>query len=248
MKPEIRISDDSRRLIIDAAAYVSDLIHAVLKVKNDCTLVLSGGSTPRELYAALASQPYVDSLPWDRVHLFWGDERTVPPEHEDSNYRMAREAMIDRLGIPEDNVHRIPAEMEPEAAASAYESVLKTFFKGGPFAPGRDGVVPVFDLVLLGLGEDGHTASLFPETTVLEERRRWVSSVYVPRLDTHRITLTYPVINNAATVLFLVSGASKSRVLGKLFDGTGSVYPAAKVSPHSGKLVFLTDITAAADL
>jgi 6-phosphogluconolactonase len=164
------------------------------------TVALSGGSTPRRLFEVLAEPAFCDRVPWAQVHLFWGDERCVPPEHSASNYRMAREALLDRISIPEENIHRIRGELHPAQAAALYEAEIENDL----------GTDRAFDLVLLGMGTDGHTASLFPGSKALEERERKAIPVFAEHLGSWRVTMTLPVLNRARHVLFLVSGASKA--------------------------------------
>jgi 6-phosphogluconolactonase len=209
------------------------------------TVALSGGSTPRALYSLLASDQFRPRVPWPQVHLFWGDERCVSPDHSESNYRMAREALIDAVPIPTQNIHRMPAEYEDHArAATEYEQTLKAFF-GVPA-----GEWPRFDLILLGMGNDGHTASLFPGTSALAERKRWVTANYVEKLDTHRLTLTVPVINHAANVVFLISSESKASVLREVLEGQYEPQrlPSQLIRPVEGKLLFIVDRAASKEL
>ncbi len=186
-----------------AAERIVQAAQQAIAARGRFTLALSGGSTPRATYRRLASLP----LDWARVHLFWGDERAVPPDDPQSNYRMAREALIDHVSIPAGNVHRIPAELPPEEAARRYQAELEVFFGGAAR----------FDLVLLGLGADGHTASLFPGVAVPDDRL--VAAVHVPQMDTWRITLTPKAINAAQEIVFLVSGAGKRPALRAVQDG-----------------------------
>ncbi len=187
--------------------------------------MLAGGSTPKAAYGILA-RDYAETVDWGRVHAFFGDERTVPPGHEDSNYRMAREALLDR--VPVGGVHRMRGELPPDEAAASYEEELRAFF-------GDEGP-PRFDLILLGLGEDGHTASLFPETSALEVTDRLVVANPVLKLDTTRITLTAPVLNAARAVIFLVAGESKAEALKEVLEGDADPrrYPAKLVQPADG--------------
>ena len=188
-------------------------------------VVLAGGSTPKAMYGVLA-RDYADRIDWSRVHVFFSDERTVPPDHEDSNYKMASEVLLDH--VPVGSVHRIRGELLPDEAAKAYEEELRTFF--------RTEDVPRFDLILLGVGRDGHTASLFPETSALEVHDRWVVANPVLKLDTIRITLTVPVINAARAVIFLVAGEDKAEALGKILEGDADprAYPATLIQPPGG--------------
>jgi len=208
------------------------------------TVALSGGSTPKGLYALLASPAYSPRVSWNQVHLFWGDERCVPPDHPDSNYRMAHESLISRIAIPAANVHRMCGEIEPGVAAAEYERMLKEFF----FLP--EGAPPRFDLILLGLGEDGHTASMFPGSAALDEKKCLVAAPYIEKFKAHRLTLTLPVLNHGADVVFLVAGQSKAAVvkeiLGKKTDSP--VLPAARVTPLDGHLTWLITRDAATAL
>jgi 6-phosphogluconolactonase len=195
---------------------------------------LSGGSTPRRLYQLLAEPPYRDAVPWDRIHWFWGDERFVPPDHPDSNYRMVREALLSRAPVPAANIHPIETSGDPAAAARAYERILKSFYGSENLDPAR----PLFDIELLGLGPDGHTASLFPGTKVLEERQRWVAEVVGAKPET-RITLTYPVLDSARHTAFLVAGTDKREPLTRVLAHDEGL-PAARVQPV-GELVWFVD-------
>ena len=199
-------------------------------------VALAGGSTPKATYEALA-RDYADKLDWSRVHVFFGDERTVPPDHEDSNYRMAQRALLSR--VPVGGVHRMRGESPPAEAAAAYEEELRRFF--GP------GDLPSLDLILLGLGEDGHTASLFPETSALDVADRWVVANPVLKLQTTRLTLTVPVINTAKAVTFLVAGEGKAGALREILEGDAAprAYPAKFVNPESGVLTWMVDRAAA---
>jgi 6-phosphogluconolactonase len=211
------------------------------------TFVLSGGSTPRSLFTLLADpqESFRDRIAWSAVHVFWGDERCVPPDHPESNYRMARESLLDHVPIPAANVHRIAAE-NPDAAAAAalYDNELALFFALA------ERELPRFDLVLLGLGPDGHTASLFPGNAAVHETERRVIAPFVEKFNTHRITLTAPVLNHAAVVIFLVSGAEKAAALAAVVEGARQVdlYPAQIIQPDDGVLVWLVDDAAAEGL
>jgi 6-phosphogluconolactonase len=194
---------------------------------------LSGGSTPRLLYERLAEPPYRDTFPWSRTHWFWGDERFVPHDDARSNYRMVREALLSRAPIPADNVHPIPTEgITPEAAASSYERQLKSFYGAERLDPAR----PLFDVTLLGLGPDGHTASLFPGTAVLAEQSRWVAAVVGAKSEA-RITLTYPALESSRNAAFLVEGQEKRAILKRLCRGDDSL-PAARLRPIGVLRVF----------
>ena len=203
---------------------------------------LSGGKTPVGIYSLLAKAPFASQIPWARVHLFWADERCVPPDHADSNYRLVRELLLDYVPIPAANVHRIPAEMDPVEAAARYEGQLRELF-----APHGDGF-PVFDFILLGLGDDGHTASLFPGTRSIRESARWVVGHHVDAQKGWRITLTPPVINAARMVAFIVAGAGKAAVMKDILEGffRPDTLPAQIVRPAGGDLVWMLDREAAA--
>jgi 6-phosphogluconolactonase len=199
---------------------------------------LSGGSTPKTLYSLLAAPPFRDRFPWDRTHLFFGDERFVPPDHPDSNYRMAREAMISRVPIPPAQVHPWETSGDPEQSARHYADTLQRFYGAATLDPVR----PLFDVMFLGLGEDGHTASLFPGVAALSERTAWTAAVIGAKPEP-RLTLTYPVLNSARVVAFLVAGAGKREILARALAGDPAL-PATGVRP-SGELVWFTDQAAA---
>ena len=243
MKPEIRTYKTLADLSRAAAEFIVGLAEATIKKKNVFTLVLSGGSTPRLLYEDLALQPFSKRIDWHKTHIFWGDERCVPPNHPESNYGLAYQALVSRVDIPPANVHRIPAESgSANAAAEAYEETLHHFFV--PSVGSEHGAhLPSFDLILLGLGQDGHTASLFPGDAALEERYRWVAPVDGASASppVPRVTLTLPVLNEAKRVVFLVSGSRKKGVFEKIMNNPGTAaYPAARVRP-SGRLLWFID-------
>jgi len=196
------------------------------------------------LYALLASADYNRRIPWNQVHLFWGDERCVPPDHPQSNFRMVRESLLTKIKIPPENVHRMAGEKEPKTAAVEYEEQMMKFFRLS------EGTLPRFDLILLGLGEDGHTASLFPGSDALNETKQLVAANFVEKFNAHRLTLTLPVLNHGADVVFLVAGQSKAAVvkeiLGKKTDSP--VLPAARVMPLDGHLTWLITRDAATAL
>jgi 6-phosphogluconolactonase len=236
---EVRVFGDAAELARGAAEEIAFRIEETLCERDRFSWALSGGSTPRALYRLLASDSYRERLPWSGVHFFWGDERHVPPDHPESNFRMAREAMLDAVPVPAENVHRIAAE-EPDAerAARLYEEELRSFF-----ALSR-GEWPRFDLVLLGLGADGHTASLFPGSAALHERERLVVAPWVETQRAFRITLTPPVLSGARRALFLVSGAEKAAALRAVLAGDREPdrYPAQAVE---GNRLWLVDRAAA---
>lgn len=243
--PVVRVFADPEGVARAAAEEFERRVLQKVQSHGDFAVALSGGSTPKRLYALLATPPFADTMPWERVHFFWGDERAVAPEHPDSNYGTAREALFDRISIPPGNVHRIPAEQpDPETAASAYESTLRRFFRLASAA------LPRFDLIFLGMGADGHTASLFPGSDALRETRRLVVAPWVEAVGSHRVSLTCPVINNAACIVFLVTGAEKAEPLRRVLeteDG-GAELPARLIRPRDGELFWFVDRAAAARL
>jgi 6-phosphogluconolactonase len=212
-------------------------------------VALSGGSTPRLLHDLLRRPPYVEKIAWEEIDFFFGDERSVAPSHSDSNYRMARVTLFDELKIRADQIHRMQAERSDlDAAAREYEVELADAFG----SPGREAGAqpPRIDLIFLGIGVDGHTASLFPGTSALAEQHRWVVGNPVPQLDCERMTFTYPLINAGIRVIFLVTGASKGPALKGILEGprSDSPYPAQSVAPDDGRLLFLFDRPAAGEL
>jgi 6-phosphogluconolactonase len=243
MKPEIDIVTDAAALYrAGAAEFVRQATEAV-GVKGAFTVALSGGSTPKGLYGLLATDPTLRvQVPWDNIHVFWGDERHVPPDDAESNYRMANDTMLSKVPIPSTNVHRINSE-HPEAsqAAEAYEQTLRAFFR----LPA--GQLPRFDLVFLGLGPEGHTASLFPGTKALHEEQRLVVSNWVGKFYTDRMTMTPPVLNNASCVIFLVSGEDKALPLKAVLEGPHEPeqLPAQLIRLSRGRLLWLVDRPAA---
>lgn len=219
----VRAYESPEELAGAAAREFTDRAAEAIEERGRFAVVLAGGSTPKAMYGILA-RDYANSLDWSKVHVFFGDERTVAPDHEDSNYRMAREALLDHVRVG--SVHRMRCELTPDEAAAAYEEQLREFFGG----------IPQFDLILLGIGGDGHTASLFPETPALEVQDRWVVANPVPKLDTTRVTLTVPVINAAQSVVFLVAGEDKAEALKEILEGDADPreYPATLVRPPTG--------------
>lgn len=209
-------------------------------------IAISGGTTPKAMFALLAdpAQPFLKQVPWERIDLFWVDERCVPPDNAESNYRMTKEALLSKVPLPERCVHRMEGELEPAVAAARYESEIRNAFK----LEGAE--TPTFDLVLLGMGDDGHTASLFPHTEALNEMSHIVVPNHVPQKDTWRITLTWPVINAGREVAFLIEGAAKAQVLHDVLLGQyqPETYPSQIIRPAGGQLTLLLDEAAAAKL
>jgi 6-phosphogluconolactonase len=239
---EIRIVGTAQDLFQAAAAEFATRAREATGSRGRFSVALSGGSTPRGLYALLASGT-VPAIPWDKICFFWSDERHVPPDHPDSNYRMADEAMLSRVPLRPENVFRIHSEeTDAGAGALAYEQTLRSFFALPP------GEFPGFDLILLGLGPDGHTASLFPRSLALGESKRLVVANWVEEFKTDRITFTFPVLNQAACVMFLVSGGEKARILEDVLEHPESNLPAQRVRPEEGRLIWLADRAAASGL
>jgi 6-phosphogluconolactonase len=236
--PELQIVADAAELYRTAAQEFTRCANAAIADRGRFSVALSGGNTPRGVYAELAAQKK-DSLPWNEIYIFFGDERHVPPEDPESNYRMARESLLSRVPIPEENVHRVLAELPAPVAAVQYEIDMRAFFKLPP------GAFPRFDLVFLGLGDDGHTASLFPGSQALHEQSRIVVANFVEKFNTDRITFTYPVLNHAHQVVFLVSGKSKAQTVREVFTSREGSYPAQGVQPEDGKLLWIVDRDAA---
>jgi 6-phosphogluconolactonase len=242
----VKISPDADYLAKAAAEHFIEISELSIKNNGLFTVVLSGGSTPQSLYSLLASEPYSERIDWHHTHFFWGDERCVPPDHPDSNYLKARAAMLDNVPIPEQNIHRIPAEKKPEQAAEEYEEHMLQFFSS--LLAEEERTNARFDLVLLGMGEDGHTASLFPGTAAVHEQARWVAAHYVDKLAAWRITLTPAILNRAANIIFLVSGPGKSWTLQKVIYGSYQPerFPSQVIRPENGTLLWLVDEPAAA--
>ena len=241
---EIRTLTTPQELFAAAAEEVIRAATDAVQLRGRFTIALSGGSTPRGLFNLLATNART-VLPWDRTFFFWGDERHVPPTDPDSNYRMADETMLSKIPVAAGNVFRMVAENpDAAAAATAYEQTLRKFFQLGP------GQVPVFDLILLGMGPDGHTASLFPGSMGLQEKSQLVIANWVEKFKTSRLTFTLPVLNAARCVAFLVSGTDKAPALHAVLesDAPGEQYPSKLIRPVEGKLIWLVDRAAASEL
>ena len=227
-----------------AAQYFVEMAGEAVAAQGRARIAISGGSTPKAAFALLAdpNEPWRSRMPWDNLDLFWVDERTVPPDNAESNFRMTREALLDHVPLKPEQIHRIQGELPPHDAADAYESDLRSSFH----LDGSD--LPRFDLLALGMGPDGHTASLFPHTAALHEKNRLVVANQVPQMDTWRITLTWKVINNASSVFFLIAGNDKAAVLNQVLTGPRDpeTLPSQLIWPHSGILTLILDKAAAA--
>jgi 6-phosphogluconolactonase len=239
--PQIRVYDD-----LDALAHAAAEIFVARSQQTPGAyrVALSGGHTPIALHQSLVASPYRERVAWERVQFYWGDDRCVPPDDEESNYRMARETLLEPLGIPAEQIHRMRTELPPAEAANQYEQELRATFD---LAVGE---LPRFDFNLLGMGPDGHTASLFPHTAALMEMERLVVANEVPQLQTTRITLTAPVFNAAATTIFMIAGADKADALHAVLRGpvNPEEYPTQLIAPTNGELLYLLDRAAAAKL
>jgi len=238
--PNITIYPDHDAFVHGAAEFVAGLAQAAIAETGRFTVALAGGGTPGPVYALLASPAFASRIAWDKVHVFFGDERCVPPDDKLSNFRMAREALLDHVPLPSANVHRIGGEDDPARAALAYEQDMKLLF--------RTQAPPAFDLICLGLGENGHTASLFPGTSGLREKERWVVSQYVEAMKIWRVTFTPVLINAARDVVFMVEGSGKAEVLERVLTGPyePDVLPAQLVQPANGRTHWLVDAAAGA--
>jgi len=241
---ELRIFKDLLELSVHAAARFVELALDCVKRQGEFTVCLSGGSTPVDTYDLLGREPHRSAIPWGKVHIFWGDERCIPLDRPDNHYTLASELFLRKVRIPKSNIHRMRGEADdPTAAADEYQAMLQSFFKLSP------GTYPRFDLILLGMGEDGHTASLYPGTRGLEEQEGLVAGHYVPQRKGFRLTLTLPVLCNAAQVMFMVSGKSKATALRSVLRRPDEkVLPAQMVRPLNGTLVWLVDEAAAGEL
>jgi 6-phosphogluconolactonase len=238
---QVRVFQDLEELSRVAAELITELSKKSIASRGRFVIALSGGSTPQRLYSLLGSPLYRDVIDWSRMYIFWTDERCVPKDHAASNYKLAHDAFLSRVPLPAKNIHRIRGEDEPNKAAEAYQDELLDFFSG----PGAI----VFDLIILGVGEDGHTASLFPGSHALDERMRPVVPIYLLEPKINRVTLTLPVLNHAAQVLFLVSGRSKAAAVHEIVeDGNPKQYPAGLVRPLQGSIVWMIDQDASSAL
>lgn len=240
--PRVHIFGDAEELARAAARRFSSIAAAAQTHGGSFGVALAGGSTPKRVYELLAGGESFAGIDWPRCHIFFGDERCVPPDDARSNYRMANAALLSRVPVSAENVHRVRGEGDAVAGARAYEDELREFF--GPAGS------PDFDLVLLGMGEDGHTASLFPHSAALEERTAWVAANWVEGLKEFRITLTAPAINSAREILFMVSGSAKAEALSEVINGERDPrrLPAQLIHPPTGRLHWFVDEAAAAKL
>ena len=245
--PEMKIAADGAALNLLAVQEFCRCAAAAIAARNRFCVALSGGNTPRAVYSLLAATQK-NLLLWDKIYIFFGDERHVPPEHPDSNYRMANESLLSQVPLPQKNIYRVRAELDAKLAAQEYEDQLREFFQLQDIRL-QNNDWPRFDLILLGLGDDGRTASLFPGSLAIEENTRMVVANWIKKFNEYRITLTFPVLNQAAEVMFLVSGESKNRILKDVFNPAGTnTYPAQKIRPENGRLLWIADQAAARPL
>ncbi len=240
--PNLQIFADAGEVAHAAVLRFIELARESAQARGRFCAALAGGSTPKRIYELLASDEFNTQLDWSGVHIFFGDERCVPPDHADSNYRMASEALLSRVPLPEQNIHRMRGEGDAVANSRLYEDELRGVFDGENW--------PQFDLVMLGMGDDGHTASLFPSTNALDVQAAWVTANWVEKFDTFRVTLTAPAINHARHVMFIVTGASKAERLQEVLYGERDEHrlPSQLIQPDEGALVWFLDEAAAAKL
>lgn len=243
----IEVLPDAQAIIAAVADHFVELAAAAIKESNRFVVALAGGSTPKALYALLATPAYAPRIDWSRVHVFWGDERCVPPTDASSNFRMASEALLNHVPVPAVNIHRLRGEDDPAAAAAAYEAELRALFTT-PTGPPALSTGKRFDLVLLGMGDNGHTASLFPGLKAVRENQRWVMEEYVGEVSMWRVTMTPPIINAAAESAFVVVGKDKTTMLKRVLEGPQDpdALPAQIVVAQSGRVVWFADAAAAA--
>jgi 6-phosphogluconolactonase len=241
---EYIVEPDGAALARRTAQHFVELAEQAVARKGRARIAISGGSTPKAAFQLLAdpAEPWLKRMPWDKIELYWVDERTVGPNQPDSNYRMTREAMLDRVPLKAEQVHRMEGELEPEVAAARYESLLRNQFR----LEGAES--PRFDLVALGMGDDGHTASIFPHTEAIHTVDRLVMANHVTKMSTWRLTLTWPVINNGRSVFFLIGGANKAELVKEVFTGPSDPerLPSQLIWPAGGILTLILDKDAAA--
>lgn len=233
----LMVVSDANGLNQAAVDEIRAVAEAAIREHGRFTIALSGGNTPRAVYSLLAESK--DNFPWAKTYFFFGDERSVPPDHPDSNYRMANEVLLSKIPVPAQNIFRIVAEAGAAEAAAQYEATLKEFFKVRP------GQWPRLDLILLGMGEEGHTASLFPDSAALTESSRMVAGNWIEKLKTDRITFTFPLINSAGEAMFMVAGSAKAEIVKDVFLTEGETYPVQRVHPEHGRLLWIVDQAAA---
>lgn len=239
---QIIVKDDPGLMAHEAATLFTDAAMERVTVNDRFTAAISGGTTPGAMYSLLTQEPFISRVPWDKIHLFWVDERLVPWNHPHSNYGSAKNLFIDKIPIPESNVHPMPVEFPPESASNQYQENLMAFFDL------EKGNLPCLDLIMLGMGKDGHTASLFPGQQALDEKQRLVISVQGGDPFVNRLTMTLPIINNAMTILVLVSGQGKANTIKSILEDKHTSLPVQRIRPIKGTLKWLLDREAASKL
>jgi len=237
----IKVYDSLASWADSTANWISQYIQYAIQERGRCTICFSGGKTPAAVYEKLASAPHLNAIAWEYLYGFWGDERSISPDRPDSNYSMVKEALLDKVPIPAANILRIKGELPPDQAAVAYENVLQDFFQVSSPA------IPVIDLILLGVGNDGHIASIFPRSELIDETDKWVSATYVRRLNSWRVSMTPVILNHARQIAFLATGKRKAEVLDLIWRKTGNPthVPAMIIRPDNGTLTWHVDHEAA---
>jgi len=241
---ELHILADSGQFSKRVAEWIVETISETLKKQDRFTWVLSGGNTPRSIYRLLASSPYREKIDWEKLHLFWGDERAVPFEDERNNAKMVYDTLLNQVSVPAEQIHVMRTDIPPEKSAAAYEKILHHYFPHRPYESKHTS----FDLVLLGMGEDGHTLSLFPGTEIIHEENAWVKAYFLQSQDMYRISLTRTPVNKSARIAFLATGSGKSQALKEALEGgyKPDLYPSQVIDPLNGELHWFTDREAAA--
>jgi len=242
MAPSIHICSNAEAVAQTAASFIANRIRSVLQTQNRFCIALSGGSTPKRLHELLAAPPFREQIDWSKLHIFWGDERYVPLDDTRNNARMAYDTLLNHVPVPEDQIHLMQTDYpDPAESAHAYERILHRYFDGQPHS---------FDLLLLGMGDDGHTLSLFPGTEVVHEMKRWCAAFYLQQQDMFRVTITRPIANASSCVLFLTTGAAKAPALHEVLQGPTNIdlYPSQTIRPEKGELHWIVDEAAAAKL
>ena len=238
---QLHVYKDAEELSLFVAKWMADYIKSVLEKNDRFTIALSGGSTPQKLHKILAAAPYRETIDWTKIHFFWGDERAVPFSDDRNNAKMAYDTLLNHLAIPAEHVHVMRTDIDPQDAAAEYEKILHQYFDGKPNS---------FDLVLLGMGDDGHTLSLFPGTDIVHEEKAWAKAFFLQAQDMYRVSLTAPIVNKAAAVAFLAAGKNKAETLKQVLEGpfNPDLYPSQLIKPLNGELHWFVDEAAAASL
>ena len=247
---ELHVYKDSEELSFAAAKWISTTIGETLKTKDRFTIALSGGSTPERLHRILAAAPYKEQIEWSKLHVFWGDERAVPFEDSRNNAKMAYDTLLNFVPVPASQIHVMRTDIAPEQSALEYEKILHQYFDAVPGGSPANLLPNSFDLVLLGMGDDGHTLSLFPGTEVVHEEKAWATAFFLKAQDMYRITLTKTIVNRAARIAFLTTGPKKTHALKEVLKGAYNpdLYPSQEIRPLNGELHWFVDEAAAAGL